>query len=259
MSVSQPNIDHLRIATPCPMGWAQMTGDDRVRFCDQCQLNVYNIAELSRTEVEKLIASSEGRICARLYRRADGTVITRDCPIGLRALRLRVSKRVAAVFAAMVSFGSIVFGQQSSTKKTECVPQTRITRTNAPTPGGQVVSGTVMDRNLAVIAGAKITLTNTVSREAWMIKANDEGHFEFKPQTPGIYSLTVAADFFSTQTLMALDVGTGKSINVDIILEVAATQGLLVGVIALPDTVDLTTSGKTTVINQQMMRRLPIP
>lgn len=236
-----------------------MIGDDRVRFCDQCQLNVYNIAELSRTEVEKLIASSEGRICARLYRRADGTVITRDCPVGLRALRLRVSKRVAAVFAAIVSFASIGSGQQSSTKKTECIPQTRITRTNAATPDGQVVSGTVMDRNLAVIAGAKITLTNADTHEAWTIKGNDEGHFEFKPPTPGIYSLTVAADFFSTHTLMALDVDTGKSINIDIILEVAATQGLLVGVIALPDTIDLTTSGKTTVINQQMMRRLPIP
>ena len=259
MSVSQPNIDYLRIATPCPKAWEQMAGDERVRFCDQCQLNVYNIAELSRTDVEKLIASSEGRICARLYRRVDGTVITKDCPVGLRALRLRVSKRVAAMFAAMVSFTSIGFGQQSSTKKAECIPQTRITRTNAPTPGGQVVSGTVMDRNLAVIAAAKITLTNTVTLEARTIKANDEGHFEFEPQTPGVYSLTVAADFFSTHKLIALDVSTGKSINVDIILEVAATQGELIGVIASTDTIDLTTSGKTTVINEQMMRRLPIP
>ena len=258
MSAEPLNIDGLRIASPCRMDWEQMSGDDRVRFCDDCQLKVYNIAELKRVEVEKLIASSEGRICARLYRRADGTVITKDCPVGLRALRLRVSKRVAAVFAAMVSFASIGSSQQSSTKKTECITQTRITRTNAPTPAEQVVSGTVMDQSQAVIAAARITLTNTVTREAWTIKANDEGHFEFKPRTAGVYSLTVEADFFSTHELTTLDVGAGKSINVDIILEVA-TQGELVGVLmGLTDTIDFTTSGQTTVINEQMIRRLPI-
>ena len=67
------SIDRLRIATPCPISWEQMTGDDRVRFCDHCQLNVYNISELSRSEAETLIASTEGRLCARLFRRADGT------------------------------------------------------------------------------------------------------------------------------------------------------------------------------------------
>ena len=87
------SIDRARIATPCPVSWEQMTGDDRVRFCDQCELHVYNISELTRIEAETLIASTEGRICARLYRRADGSVITKDCPVGLRALRMRVSKR----------------------------------------------------------------------------------------------------------------------------------------------------------------------
>src|SRR6267378_5000201 len=90
------NLDRLRIATPCPISWEQMTGDNRVRFCDHCKLNVYNISELSRLEAESLIASTEGRLCARLFRRADGTVLTKDCPVGLRALRMRISKRVAA-------------------------------------------------------------------------------------------------------------------------------------------------------------------
>ena len=54
------DIDHLRIATPCPVGWDQMTGDSRVRFCDQCRLNVYNIAELRRTEARSLDRVNEG-------------------------------------------------------------------------------------------------------------------------------------------------------------------------------------------------------
>ena len=66
MSTHSMSIDRLRIATPCPVSWEQMSGDNRVRFCDQCQLKVYNITALSRAEAESLIASSEGRLCARI-------------------------------------------------------------------------------------------------------------------------------------------------------------------------------------------------
>ena len=107
---SSNRLDHLRIASPCPVGWEQMTGDERVRFCEQCSLRVYNISAMTRTEAEALIANTEGRICARLYRRFDGTVITKDCPVGLRAIRRRVAKVAAAVFAAIMSTCASVAG-----------------------------------------------------------------------------------------------------------------------------------------------------
>ena len=77
-------LNQIRIASPCPVSWEQMIGDNRVRFCGECQLNVYNFGELSRTEAEELLRSTEGRLCGRLYRRADGMVITKDCPVGFR-------------------------------------------------------------------------------------------------------------------------------------------------------------------------------
>jgi hypothetical protein len=58
-----------------------MAGDERVRHCTLCSLNVYNFAEMTREEVRELLARTEGRVCARLYRRAGGTVLTRDCPL----------------------------------------------------------------------------------------------------------------------------------------------------------------------------------
>lgn len=33
------NLDGLRVASPCSASWYRMTGDDRVRFCDQCRKN----------------------------------------------------------------------------------------------------------------------------------------------------------------------------------------------------------------------------
>ena len=55
-------LQNARIAAPCPASWEHMKGDDRVRFCGECQLNVYNFAELSDEEVQKLILETEGRL-----------------------------------------------------------------------------------------------------------------------------------------------------------------------------------------------------
>jgi hypothetical protein len=53
-------LDRMRIASPCHVGWENMTGDERVRFCAQCSLHVYNISEMTRDEVASLIADMEG-------------------------------------------------------------------------------------------------------------------------------------------------------------------------------------------------------
>jgi hypothetical protein len=59
-----------------------MTGDERVRYCPHCRLNVFNLSEMGRTEAEELVAQATGRLCVRYYQRSDGTVMTQDCPGG---------------------------------------------------------------------------------------------------------------------------------------------------------------------------------
>jgi hypothetical protein len=78
-----------------------MIGSERMRFCGQCSLNVYNLSSMTRSEAESLIARNEGRLCIRFYRRRDGSIITKDCPVGLRAIRRRVSY-VAKALGSMV-------------------------------------------------------------------------------------------------------------------------------------------------------------
>ena len=90
MSAATSPLETVRIANPCPVSWDAMTGDDRVRFCEQCSLNVYNLSAMTRPEAERLITATEGRLCARFYRRADGTILTQNCPTGLRALKRRL-------------------------------------------------------------------------------------------------------------------------------------------------------------------------
>ena len=72
----------LKIASPCPASWDDMEGDDRARFCPECELNVYNLSAMTEEEALKLVKEREGRLCVRFYQRRDGTVLTTDCPVG---------------------------------------------------------------------------------------------------------------------------------------------------------------------------------
>jgi hypothetical protein len=82
-------LESLRIASPCSADWDEMVGDDQIRFCGQCEKNVYNLSAMTRDAAEALVAEREGRVCVRFYRRADGMVLSSDCPVGARRLRLR--------------------------------------------------------------------------------------------------------------------------------------------------------------------------
>ena len=257
MATNLTQIDHVRIATPCPISWEQMTGDNRVRFCDHCQLNVYNLSALSRVDAEKLIASTEGRLCARLFRRADGTVLTEDCPVGLRALRRRVAKRTAAIFAAIVSLSGVALGQHGAAKngKTGCTPQTKITRTDATSdPHEKVLSGTLIDPTGAVIPGAKVKLINSEAKETRETSTNDEGRFEFTPVAPGDYSITVESSGFKTLEISNVVVERDKLTNIAIILEPSLREvvGLLM---AAPRLID--TPPGTTIFDEKMIKSLP--
>jgi hypothetical protein len=88
-------VHDVRVASPCKADWDKMTGDERVRFCHACKLNVYNISEMTTDEAEKLIIEKEGRLCIRMYRRKDGTLLNMDCPIG------KLTKRFNAAFGAV--------------------------------------------------------------------------------------------------------------------------------------------------------------
>lgn len=116
-------IQRIEIASPCPVEWNSMTGDDRSRFCPQCRLNVYDFSAMTAEEGERLIIEKEGRLCVQIYRRRDGTVITSDCPVGLAAIRsrsVRLAVRVAAVrvFAVCVSMTVICGGARERNVQT---------------------------------------------------------------------------------------------------------------------------------------------
>jgi len=102
--MDNPPLGKIRIAAPCNAEWKWMHGNDRVRFCGQCSLNVFNLSVMTTEEAEDLIRKAEGTLCVRFYRRRDGSILTQNCPVGLQAIRQGLSRTRNHVIAAVVSF-----------------------------------------------------------------------------------------------------------------------------------------------------------
>jgi hypothetical protein len=123
-------LDNIHIASPCSADWNQMFGDGRKRFCGDCKLNVYNLSDMTRAEAENFLIASEGRTCVRFYRRQDGSVLTKDCPVGWQAIKRRVSRVAAAVFSMIAGLTgglfavSLVQKEMTATAGTMRIPET---------------------------------------------------------------------------------------------------------------------------------------
>ena len=105
----ETTLEGLSIAKPCGADWGAMQGDDRMRHCGLCKLNVYNISGMSREEAEALIRSKEGSVCVRMFQRNDGTVITKDCPVGLKKVRQRMAILAGGLAASIfLAAGSVL-------------------------------------------------------------------------------------------------------------------------------------------------------
>lgn len=221
------DINKLRVASPCSVGWDNMTGDERTRHCSLCSLNVFNVSSLTTAEVADLVQKREGRLCIRMYRRADGTVLTRDCPVGLRALRKRVASFAGAAFASVLGLFSISFGQKADQKESDA-PKVKIMKTVAIN-GEHKLTGAVLDKFGAAIAFATVRLLSIDGGET-VTTSNGDGLFSYESVRPGIYSLTIMASGFQRRQLNDVAVGLNEDIELTIKMnfgERLATVGLI--------------------------------
>jgi len=108
--MSEIDLDELRVATPCKIPWDSMKGDETRRYCSQCHMNVYKIAEMSPCEAVRLVGKDTDYSFS-LYTRPDGTVITKDCPIAVKRFR-RNRKIIAALIVSI--FASAYFLNQNA-------------------------------------------------------------------------------------------------------------------------------------------------
>lgn len=157
-------LDSVQIAAPCHADWERMESvncSDRVRHCSECRLNVYNLSEMSRQEALSLLSQHEGRLCVRFYRRSDGTILTNNCPVGLRAVRRLFLKRLASV----ASLCALLFDMLASHAPKPAAPLMGSPEPAAPLMGRMAVETPPVPKPTAVEMGFVVNWTKARSLE----------------------------------------------------------------------------------------------
>jgi hypothetical protein len=253
-------LSNLKIASPCPIRWEEMKGDDRARFCDHCDLHVYNISELTRRQAVALIEKTEGRLCGRIYRRADGSILTRDCPVGLRAIRKRFARIAGATATAVLSFCFAVVGQKSSQEKESCSPALVIAverkSANGINLGSPKLAGVIKDMNGAVVPGVSVEVSDRYPEKTFTVTTNDEGLFQIGWLEAGTYSIKIVAPGFADGVIKDVEIKPNEMVSLDVTLAVATEIEVTVGVLM---EVPLTNSnsGNTTTFSPKQITKLP--
>ena len=207
-------IDNIRIASPCKADWEQMQGDDRVRHCDACNLNVYNLAAFNEAEVRALVANHKGRLCGRIYQRRDGTVLTQNCPVGMRAVARRISRIASAVFAFLTvnfSAGLPLLSQS-------------YTRTNV---SQAALDLEVIDPSGAPVPDANVTLSEPSRKQTFNGKTDKHGRFVLAGVRSGRYELTVSAPGLRSVP-ETLDLRSGEKLSLPVKLNLDDLMGEIV-------------------------------
>jgi len=167
-------LDSIEVAAPCSVAWEGMEGDDRKRFCDQCHKNVYDLSGMSRKQAEALVRESEGKLCVTFYRRADGTILTDNCPVGLRAVRNAVVRRWAATVSLAASLLALVGGALAQTPS--AVKQGKKTSSSKKIAGKSVSHKTKKN-----VHPEHITVVNVKEKETPARTYRTVGRIAFRP------------------------------------------------------------------------------
>jgi hypothetical protein len=180
-------LDRVSIAAPCSADWDKMAGTDQVRHCVQCDKNVYNLSAMTRRQAEALLRETEGRLCARLYRRADGTILTENCSVGQRAMGRRISRVAGAAMSAMATLSSAVAAQFPMLPIPPVLREAR-----------SVVTGIVRDVTGQPISDAEVVLSRAGSGLSMKTKTDSAGQFRIESLALGSYGVRVCAKGFAS-------------------------------------------------------------
>src|SRR5262249_19034472 len=122
-----------------------------------------------------------GRLCGRLYRRSDGSVLTRDCPVGFRATVRRISRVAGAALSAAMSLQ--VAAAQTKSENAPGLVQIAANRSS--------LALSVMDPSGALVPNAQVSLVNLKSQQKSVGVTDSVGTLRLSNLAAGTYEITV--------------------------------------------------------------------
>jgi hypothetical protein len=180
-------LQQVRIASPCSADWERMSGDQRIRHCPECNLNVYNLSAMTAREAAQLVANREGRLCVHFYRRTDGTMLTQNCPRGLRVTIKRVSRIAGAAFSAVIGMTIMTL------RATPLQGSSRLVQIDRNNSG---IAVQVADPTGAVIVNAHVTVVNESTKSEITGATGSSGTLRLLHLAAGSYVIAVSSPGF---------------------------------------------------------------
>ena len=221
---ARDSVSTLRIPSPCSVAWDSMIGNDRVRFCEHCQLTVHNVNIASPKQIKRLIARSKGRLCVNYVQ----PVPPKPPAPALYKIGRRTSIIAASAFSATLSISTAVVATPNL--KPAALPNaneaafTRRRATQSLNSGGSRLFGFVFDPNGAVIGGATVILTNMETNAPHHSFTGGDGQYQFEGLAPGTYHLKISSKGFDTSDLPNLSVRANDNNRIDQTLSIAPVE-----------------------------------
>jgi len=213
----------LHIASPCTVDWDSMIGNDRVRFCEHCQLKVHNVDFASKKQIKRLIARSRGRLCVNYLTPAPQKP---PSPV-LYKIGRRTSVIAASAFSATLSISSVVAAganlKQTVLRK-ETAYAASVANPVSATSGVGRLYGFVVDPGGGAVNGASVSLTNSETNEAFYSTTSGNGQYQIEGVTPGTYLFTVTVTGFDTSNVPNLVMRAGDNNRLDQTLSIASAE-----------------------------------
>lgn len=218
---NEKSLRHVTVPSPCLADWDQMTGNDQIRFCEHCSLHVHHLSKLTYSRAARLVERSQGRLCVRYYRGAEGAPLTKPAANTLHKIGRRVSRLAAGAFSASMSLSAAVAQGQSPVQSISALSSS--TKPDTPSLAASI-TGTITDPNGAVIAGASIAVFSAGSQSSMYTSTNDEGIFRIDGLAGGPYSIRVTAPGFAAKETDGVFVQDNAETKFDVSLSVAGIE-----------------------------------
>ena len=120
------------------------------------------------------------------------------------------------------------------------------------------LTGTVVDPNGAVVAGATVIIKSPSTGISRTITANDSGEFRAIGLQPGVYTVTGSASGFKTIKISNVKLTVGQRAQLTVRLEIGGADAIVDVDIGSVELIEITKTTVATTIDQQKIENLPI-
>src|SRR5947207_13726916 len=173
--------------------------------------------------------------------------------------RVAMAKKLGEVELGVTAKMSIWRGEMKLRSLLLCVLLIMGTGGHVYGQGGGVgtILGTITDSSSAVVAKAKVTVTNTATNINQVTESNDDGNYTVPYLRPGTYRISVEAAGFQKTVVDNINLAVDQNVRVDAIMK-AGTVTETVTVNASAVALDTDTSAISQTISNTQVENLPL-